>query len=117
MLQGTSHFAEVLYFFLVTKDNLQYTLAAVRMFAEADPQILEESYGTLHVCKYIGGNNVQIIDAKWITDVVGMVPFQHIRGEETYTEGKQYFAVEKMSAVLIRKDDDTDLETGQEDLE
>lgn len=84
---------------------MQYTLAAVRMFADADHQIFEESYGTLHVCKYLGGNGIQVIDAKWITDVVGMVPFQYVPGEETYAEGKQYFAVEKMSAVLIGKDD------------
>jgi hypothetical protein len=80
-LQGTSHFAEVLYFFLVIKDDLQYTLAAVKMFGAADPQMSEESYGTLHVCKYLGRNGVEVIDAKWIMGVVGMVPFKNVCGE------------------------------------
>jgi hypothetical protein len=103
-----------LYFFLVTKDNLQYTLAAIRMYADADPCVLRESYGTLHICKYLGRNGIQVIDAKWITDVVGMVPFKYVHGETGYTEGKQYFAVEKMSAVLIGKSDRDD---SDEDLE
>jgi hypothetical protein len=36
-------------------------------------------------------------------DVVGMVPFKYTHGETNFSEGTQYFAVEKMSAVLIRK--------------
>jgi hypothetical protein len=73
------------------------------MFADADPHVLEESYGTLHLCTYLGANGIQIIDAKWITDVIGMVPFKYTPGETNYLEGKPYFSVEKMSTVLIRK--------------
>jgi hypothetical protein len=100
-----SCFAEVLYFFLVVKDNSQYTLAAVKFFADADPHVFKESYGTLQLCTYLGANGIQIIDAKWITEVIGMVPFKYAQGETNYSEGKQYFAVEKMSAILIGKDD------------
>jgi hypothetical protein len=63
-LQGTSRFAEVLYFFLVTKNGLRYTLAAVNMFAEPDARVFEESYGTLQLCTYLGTNGIQIVDAK-----------------------------------------------------
>lgn len=73
------------------------------MFADADPHVLKESYGTLHLCRYLGANSILVVDAKWITDVVGMVPFEYTPGETNYSEGKQYFAVEKMSAALIRK--------------
>jgi hypothetical protein len=102
-LQGASRFSEILYFFLVTKNGLRYTLAAVNMFAEADPRVFNESYGTLHLCRYLGTNGIQIVDAKWIMDVVKMVPFEYTHEETNYSEGTQYFAVEKMSAVLIRK--------------
>jgi len=98
-------FAEVLYFFLVTKNDSQYTLAAVNMFAEADPHVLKESYGTLHLCRYLGANGIRIIDAKWITDVVGMVPFKYTKQETNYSDGKQYFAVEKLSTGSIQKGD------------
>lgn len=84
---------------------MRYTLAAVNMFADADPQVLKESYETLHLCKYLGANGIRIVDAKWITDVVGMVPFRYTQGETNYSDGKQYFAVEKMGTVLFRRDD------------
>ena len=73
------------------------------MFADADPHVLKESYGTLHLCRYLGTNGILVVDAKWITDIVGMVPFKYTQGETNYSEGKQYFAVEKMSAASIRK--------------
>lgn len=85
------------------KNGSRYTLAAVNMFAEADPQVFKESYGTLHLCTYLGTTGIEIVDAKWITDVVGMVPFKYTHRETNYLEGTQYFAVEKMSAVLIQK--------------
>lgn len=85
------------------KNDLQYTLAAVNMFAEADPGVLNESYGTLHLCMYLGANGIQIVDAKWIMEVVGMVPFEYTHGETNYSEGTQYFVVEKMSSVLVEK--------------
>jgi len=99
------HFAEILYFFLITKNNLRYTLVAVNMYVDADPQVLKESYGMLHLCTYLGSNGIRIVDAKWITDVVGMVPFESPQQETNYSQGKQYFAVEKMSSGLIRKGD------------
>ena len=75
------------------------------MFAQADPHAVKDSYGILHLCTYLGMNGIQIVDAKWITEVVGMVPFKYTHGETNYSKGKQYFAVEKMSAVLIGKCD------------
>ena len=78
------------------------------MFSDADPHVLEESYGTLHLCTYLGTKGIRIVDVKWITDVVGMVPFKYTQGETNYSEGKQYFVVEKLSAALTRKDDTDD---------
>jgi hypothetical protein len=55
-----------------------------------------------------GANGIRIIDVKWITEVIRMVPFKYAQGETNYLEGKQYFAVEKMSAMLIGKCDTDD---------
>ena len=85
------------------------------MFTDADPGVFKESYGTLHLCKYLGVNGIRIIDAKWITAVVGMVPFRYTHGERNYLEGKQYFAVEKMSSVLIPKHDMDDSDSDEEE--
>jgi len=75
------------------------------MFADPDPHVLKESYGMLHLCTYLSKNGIRIVDAKWITDtdVIGMVPFKYTQQGTNYLEGQQYFAVEKLSAVLIRK--------------
>lgn len=78
------------------------------MFSDADPDVLKNSYGTLHRCKYLGADGIQIIDAKWIMAVVGMVPFKYAQEDRNYLEGKQYFAVEKMSGILIPKHDTDD---------
>ena len=67
--------------------------------------MLKESYGTLCLCTYLGTNGIWVIDAKWIKDVIRMVPFNYTQGETNYSEGNQYFAVEKMSAALIGKGD------------
>ena len=78
------------------------------MFADPDPHVLEELYGMLHLCTYLSKNGIWIVDAKWITDVVGMVPFKYTQQGTNYLEGKQYFVVEKLSAMLIRKGDSDD---------
>ena len=82
------------------------------MFSDADPHVLEESYGTLHLCTYLGTKGIRIVDVKWITDVVGMVPFKYTKQETNYSEGKQYFAVEKMGAASIREGD-SDIPSGE----
>jgi hypothetical protein len=87
------------------KNNSRYTLAAINMFADADPHVLKELYRTLHLCTYLGTKGIRIVDAKWITDIVAMVPFKYTQGETNYSDGKQYFAVEKMGAVLFWTDD------------
>jgi len=46
------------------------------MFSDPDPHVLEVSYRTLCLCTYLGVNGIRIIDAKWIMDVIGMVPFK-----------------------------------------
>ena len=78
---------------------------AVYTFSDPDPHVLEVSYRTLRLYTYLGVNGIQIIDAKWITDVIGMVPFKDTQRETNFLEGKEYFAVEKISTVFIRKDD------------
>ena len=83
------------------------------MFADADPNVLDELYGTLHLCTYLGTNGIRIVDAKWITDVVGMVPFKYTQQETNYSEGKQYFAVEKLSAGSIWKGDTDSIDEGE----
>jgi hypothetical protein len=42
---------------------------------------------------YLGANGIRIVNAKWIMDVIGMVPFEYTQGEINDLEGKQYFAV------------------------
>ncbi|KAF8487273.1 hypothetical protein DFH94DRAFT_620283, partial [Russula ochroleuca] len=50
------------------------TLAAVQTFTRPDPQLLKESYGTLHVCRFPGEEGLVVVDVKCLTDIVRMVP-------------------------------------------
>ncbi len=105
LYNGDHHYAEVLYFFVVHKGDIQHTLATVKTFSPPNLDLLRESYGILRVCRFPSKEGVVVVDAKCITDVVGMVPF-HRLGHEG---GKEFFPIEKMSLTSIQttEDDDT----------
>ena len=64
----------MLYYFFVQKQDLWYTLAAVKMYSGPDDKILKEMYNTTVVCTHLGEASIAIVDAKWITEVVAMIP-------------------------------------------
>jgi hypothetical protein len=111
VFNGRCRYAEVLYFFLVCKGDTQHTLAAVQMFALPDPQLLKESYGTLHVCRFPGEEGLVVVDVKGLTDVVGMVPFHRpVQGGGDPSQG-EYFPIEKISLTstqIIEDNNDND---------
>ena len=96
-------YAEILYFFVVQKDDLQHTLAAVQIFSLPDPRLLNESYGTLHVCRFPGEEGVVVVDAKSLTDVVGMVPFSRPLQERGDLNLAEFFPVEKISLTSVHQ--------------
>lgn len=93
---------------MVHKANLQHTLAVVQIFALPDPNILKESYGTLHVCQFPGEEGVVVVDAKSVTDVVGMIPFTRPVQEGGELNQREFFPIEKISlaSTQIAEDDD-----------
>lgn len=97
VISGECRYAEVLFFFLIQKDDIQHTLAAVQIFSLPDSRLLNESYGTLHVCRFPGEEGVVVVDAKTLTDVVGMVPFSRPVQERGDSNIKEFFPVEKIS--------------------
>jgi hypothetical protein len=97
--------AEVMHFFLVVKNNLWYMLAAIKFYSQANVNILEKSYQMASVHKYLGDSGIDIIDAKWIAEVVDMVPFRHSEVEGSCSE---YFLVGKMTLVDGQHDNDED---------
>jgi len=102
---------KVLYFFMVYKADLQHTLAAVRLFSLPDPHLLRESYGTLRVCKFPGKKGkegVVVVDAKTLTDVVGMVPFSRPVQERDDSNQEEFFLIEKMSLTSTQLTEDND---------
>ena len=106
---GKHRYAEVLYFFVVHKADEQHTLAAVQVFTLPDPCLLKESYGTLHVCNFPSDEGVVVVDAKSLTDVVGMVPFSRPMQERGDIDQREFFPIEKMSlaSTQLTEDDDT----------
>lgn len=106
VFDGKYRYTEILYFFIVYKGDLQFTLAVVQIFGLSDSHLLKESYGTLHVCKFLGEEGVIVIDAKSITDVVEMVPFSQHTQKKGDLNQREYFLIEKMSLTSTQIIDD-----------
>ncbi|KAG7093185.1 hypothetical protein E1B28_006874 [Marasmius oreades] len=105
-LVGQIRYAEVLYYFNVIKENTRFTLAVITTFSPPNAEILQKSFKTLKVCSE--GDSVTIIDAKWIIEVVGMIPFQQPGlAWDNKEEADQYFVLEKLySNVVVHAEDD-----------
>jgi hypothetical protein len=114
MGDNETQFAEVQYYFFLKRKETRHALALVHMYSEPDEDLLQASYTTLKVCKFLKEDGLRVIDAKWISDVVGMVPFTQRPAEEQLDE-EEYFVVEKMSLgrqelILALNDDDEAVE-------
>ena len=95
---------------MVLKGDLQHTLAAVKLFAPPNPDLLRDSFETLWVCRFPGDEGIVVVDARCITDVVGMVPFRR-PGEAGNTAAEEFIAVEKITLMhfqttLVANDND-----------
>ena len=108
VISGECRYAEVLFFFLIQKDDIQHTLAAVQIFSLPDSRLLNESYGTLHVCRFPGEGGVVVVDVKTLTDVVGMVPFSWPVQERGDSNIKEFFPVENISLTSTQIMEDND---------
>jgi len=106
VFNGKHCYAEVLYFFIVQKSDIQHTLAAVKMFTLPDPCLLKELHGMFHVCRFLGDEGVVVVDIKNLTDIIGMVPFsQPLQEKGDSNEGK-FFLVEKISLTSTQITED-----------
>ena len=83
---------------------MDYYLAMVSMYSTPDAFLLQESSGTLWVCKYLGNTALRVVDAKCIESVVAMVPWDDEDNEDEedkqYTEGDEFFVVEKLGLEM-----------------
>lgn len=79
--------AEVLFYFIITINDQDLTLACVSCYNQPHEGLLKASHGTLLSCTRHG--IVKVIDVKSISAVVAMVPHQPFPGED------YFFLVEK----------------------
>ncbi len=98
----------------------RYTLAAVRQYSNLDQTLFRKSRTTLQVYEFLGDDDIVLIDAKSIVEVVGMLPFvRHAPGgrETNYPE---FYVLEEMSMVGWVADEkitEKDMDSDNEDLE
>jgi hypothetical protein len=50
----------------------------------------------VNVCTYLGDDGIKIIDAKWICEVIAMIPFIS-SSDIQIRKGSQYYVLEDMS--------------------
>lgn len=83
---------------------MDYYLAMVSMYLTPDVFLLQESLGTLWVCKYLGNTALRVVDVKCIESVVAMVPWDDEDNENEedrqYKEGDEFFMVEKLGSEM-----------------
>lgn len=110
-MNGECRYADVLYFFVVQKEDIQHTLAAVKIYSLPDPRLFAESYGTLHICRFLAEQGVVVVDAKSLTDVIGMVPFTQPVDERGDSNVEEFFLIEKISLTSTQIIDNNDEDT------
>ena len=64
----------MLYYFQCRINGSVSTLAVVSLYSSPLPDLLIRSHGTLTSCKYLGDQNLTVIDVKCIEAVVAMIP-------------------------------------------
>ncbi|KAJ7575210.1 hypothetical protein C8J56DRAFT_801872 [Mycena floridula] len=109
-----TRFAEIMFFFQasVSSDNgdVPLNLAMVSLYGPDDQALKQLSYGVLRVCEYHGNAGLMVIDAKSITEVVAMVPFD--RRDQNAEDMTEFFVLDKASLGSweheIHNDDDED---------
>jgi hypothetical protein len=79
--------AEVRFYFRISVNAVEHTLAFVSCYSPPHSGLLKASQGTLWSCTRI--ESVRVIDVKHISAVVAMVPHQPFPGD------KRFFLVEK----------------------
>ncbi|KAL0565973.1 hypothetical protein V5O48_016040 [Marasmius crinis-equi] len=95
--EGTTQYGEVQYFFALRFGDECYPLAMVSIFSNPDQDLLEKSYGTVHMCYYQGQDALQVIGVKKIKALVAMVPDFQISGDKVIAEDNKFFLVKKPS--------------------
>lgn len=81
--------AEVHFYFIITINQQDLTLACVSCYSQPHQDLLKKSHGTLLSCTRQG--TVKVIDVKSISAVVAMVPHQPFPG----LGEEHFFLVEK----------------------
>ena len=98
MNTGVTGFGEVLYYFRCKRQGNVLSLAVLAAYSEPDVDLLAASHGTFISCKYLGDDNVQVIDVSRIQSVVAMVPH---RLEKHNMQDQYYFLVERPGLDVV----------------
>jgi hypothetical protein len=85
--------AEVRFFAILRRGNMDVPVALVSLFSKHDPTLYRLSVNTLWSCEYQGDSALEFIDIKCIQSVVAMIP--HAPAIEGQVTRDRFFLVEK----------------------
>lgn len=95
-MDGSTSLGEVLYYYQCRIKGSLSTLAVISVYSSPLPEILTQSHGTFTLCKYLGNQNLIVIDVACIRAVVAMVPYVPPEIVDTLdSEDKYYYLVER----------------------
>ncbi|KAF9559080.1 hypothetical protein CPC08DRAFT_608363, partial [Agrocybe pediades] len=84
VLDGNVSYGEIqFYFFDKDSDEAgeRTAYALMSVYGPPDPDILQESYGTVHACMYRGSTSLRCVPVKDIVSVVSMQPLPRLPGD------------------------------------
>ncbi|KAK6984740.1 hypothetical protein R3P38DRAFT_2419766, partial [Favolaschia claudopus] len=81
-------YGEVQFFFQVkiAKTNREHVLALISVYSEPDASVLEDSFGTVILCDYLGEEALEVIEVGQIQAGIAMIPDEE---EGTYFVGEK----------------------------
>ena len=102
--EGQMRVGEVRYFHITRRSHLP--VAMVSVFGSRDERLYASSFKTVELMEYAGDQALEVIDAKRIQAVVGMIPDIVITSDEYRNDHihlhreRKYFVVEKLGYAV-----------------
>ncbi|KAF8350962.1 hypothetical protein F5887DRAFT_189133 [Amanita rubescens] len=119
-LNSKTVFGEVQYYFMwqIQEEAPVHPLAMIYLYSDPIPGLLEDSFETLHVCKYLGSLSIAVVDVRVIQSLVAMIPFPLSEQEAPDARlSNTFFVGEKLALQENGQPTSDDLEDDEDEVD
>ncbi len=95
-----------------------HPLAMIYLYSDPLPDLLQDSFETLRVCKYLGSHSIAVVDVRTIQSLVAMIPFPLSEQEAPDTRLlNTFFVGEKLALQENGQPTSDDLEDDEDEVD